>query len=1435
MTVGAVVFRPMNRLSLQDVVVRDNRDETMISCRDVEVKIDSFSFVRKQFTITEVALNELYFDLYLERGEPVSTMNIEVFIDSLARLSTSPPDTVTTNSGASWNIDIKKVSIKNSRFLYNEDIKDTINYGVNWTDIDCRELNVELSGFDFQDSVSYISLDHLSLVEKSGLTIRNISGLAAFKEGNFVVSNGEVKLAETTLDLLKLEYNWTPDNQDWKNFVTRMYQYYELGPSTVSFNDIAYFNDNVLGMDNIAKCSGIVYNTVHQIQGKDLFIEYGDNCYLEGEFQSWGLPNVFDTHFEAKMKRGRIAPTDLETIYLPWMDYKIALPETLHKLPYIDIADVRFCGKLQDFSLDLVAQDFNVKGPIHFELLEENEGVMDMKGHFNFFDVNARLFADNTLLNRMAAKGEYAAIWKDSLSFNINVNDAKMHVGKTSVTGIEATADYDAQGWNLLAKIQDTAINGMFTAYGENNALFSYGDFNVKHIERFAEIDSLLHGALSLKYHLDYVKQPQGGSNAILRFDSICFAANERKCEIDSILIRNTINEGNILTTSVKSDVLNLDINGNYWGASPIIVAKKVLDNYMSVASPQQRVRSRNRHDGYDIRYDATFTNPDKVLNVFVPSLSIKGNATMSAEINERDMHTRMVLKADTLQYDNIVLTSPYFRLQGDGSELVSQCRAKQVAYNNVYNLYNLYGDVAFGNHQIRQRLTWCNWGEKTFSGEIASTTRLTQEGKEIHADITLHPGVIMVDDTLWRIKPTNITWNKEFVTIDDLALTCGNQSLELSGTLSDVRDEHMKLSLRQFSLKEWAQLLTDRDFYGVVTGDLILKRRDTDHLVLADMAIKNSGLGLDSLGDFALRSFWDSGRDRLQIRAENTYRGENPFLINGHYKPKTDSLDLRIDLNTIEVNRFEHYFSESLSQLQGAISGRMKVVGTPHKPVINGIVCIDSISAELNALKAKVIINDSIRIQNNNLYFNDFIVRSPNNGLAAISGHWDLYNQRMGVDVRMDNFAVMNTTVKDNNSLYGKLNLSGSVLMTQESGRAMDVTVNLRPEKESHLFIPMSASGSATNTDFLHFVDLEKDIAFAAGKQEIIVENNIVMNANIELNNNLNVDVIFDPVVGDILRTNGEGNIKLTLDGDGILNMFGNYEIHKGDYLFTLSNLLNKRFALAQGGKITWTGSPFDASIDVNAVYSLKAPLNELLPESESGDKTGNVERGKKVPVECVLNLSERLANPNVKFAIDFPSLETQTRSYLESLFASQDEINKQVFSLLLLNRFYRTNDENSQYMEKTGMASITTVTEMMSGQLSRWLSQISNNLDIGFAYRVGEDEITADEIEVALSTQLLNDRVTISANGNMDVGNKHTASTGGNNIAGDFDMDVKLNQQGTLKLKAYSHTNEKILYNNTETIQGVGISYQETFDTFKDLVRKYLKFLFKEQKDEV
>ncbi len=241
---------------------------------------------------------------------------------------------------------------------------------------------------------------------------------------------------------------------------------------------------------------------------------------------------------------------------------------------------------------------------------------------------------------------------------------------------------------------------------------------------------------------------------------------------------------------------------------------------------------------------------------------------------------------------------------------------------------------------------------------------------------------------------------------------------------------------------------------------------------------------------------------------------------------------------------------------------------------------------------------------------------------------------------------------------------------------------------------------------------------------------------------------------------------------------------------------------------------------------------MNELLASTTNSA----TDRSTKVPVECVLTLNDNISNLNVAFDIQFPSLDAQTRSYIQSLFPSQDEVNKQVFSLLMLNQFYKPDYMNDIATEERNVgyqAGMATASELLSNQLSRWLSGTNNLVDVGVAYRPGS-ELTMDEVEVALSTQLFQDRMSIFVNGNMDVGSSKTEnSASSNNIVGDFDLEFKLNEEGTLRLKGYSHTDEKIIYkNNNETTQGIGISYQETFDTFKEWLDKYLNFFKRKEK---
>ncbi|HNZ71932.1 MAG TPA: translocation/assembly module TamB domain-containing protein, partial [Prolixibacteraceae bacterium] len=304
-------------------------------------------------------------------------------------------------------------------------------------------------------------------------------------------------------------------------------------------------------------------------------------------------------------------------------------------------------------------------------------------------------------------------------------------------------------------------------------------------------------------------------------------------------------------------------------------------------------------------------------------------------------------------------------------------------------------------------------------------------------------------------------------------------------------------------------------------------------------------------------------------------------------------------------------------------------------------------------------------------------------------------------------------------------------------------------------------------------------------------------------------------------------------VDKDFNIKLYGDYVIEKGDYLFTLENIINKRFTINQGGTIKWTGEPYDADINLTAVYKVKTSLYDLFPESST-----DMDLVRRMPVDCVISLSESLMQPKINFKIELPTAEQSIQDQVKQIIVTEEDVNKQMLSLLMLGRFYTpeiyagktTTVAGSEIVTNTAS---TTASELLSNQLSNWLSQISDQVDIGVNYRPGVTdgvkEISNDQIELALSTQVFNDRVTIDGNiGN----NSNPSANNSGEFIGEFDIKVKLTNDGRLQLKVYNHSNDGILNEEEPYTQGIGLSYREEFNTLKDLFRKYRNAILKKKK---
>ena len=373
-----------------------------------------------------------------------------------------------------------------------------------------------------------------------------------------------------------------------------------------------------------------------------------------------------------------------------------------------------------------------------------------------------------------------------------------------------------------------------------------------------------------------------------------------------------------------------------------------------------------------------------------------------------------------------------------------------------------------------------------------------------------------------------------------------------------------------------------------------------------------------------------------------------------------------------------------------------------------------------------------------------------------------------------------------------------------------------------TEFFVPLNSSASVSDYPYITFIDhdevkKEKQAeinGFVRPEQGSRME----LNFDLDVTPEAEVQLILDETSGGVIRGRGEGKLNISLNSRGDVRMAGNYVIDEGDYLFTLGNILNKRFAVEDGGTVSWNGPIEDASLNLRALYRTKAALSEIFGEEEFS------ELKVKLPVECILNLSGRLLNPSVSFDINLPTADERMRELLRVAIDTEEELSRQFLYLLVMNSFYTDPslyNSGSAAGPQFGQAGspvspivgVTTTTEMLSNQLSNWLSQISNDFDIGFNYRPGS-ELTDQEVELALSTQLLNDKVTV--NGNVDVrGNQANTST--SNISGEFTVEVRLTDM--LRFKVFNRSNYNLYYQVHPYTQGVGLFYRRDFNTFRDL----------------
>ena len=504
---------------------------------------------------------------------------------------------------------------------------------------------------------------------------------------------------------------------------------------------------------------------------------------------------------------------------------------------------------------------------------------------------------------------------------------------------------------------------------------------------------------------------------------------------------------------------------------------------------------------------------------------------------------------------------------------------------------------------------------------------------------------------------------------------------------------------------------------------------------------------------------------------------------------------------------------------VRGRASGKVHFYGKFKGLTLDGAVMTDA-SMKFDILNTSFALKDTIRLAPEGITFDNIHIADMEGHQGKLNGylHYEHFkNIKYQFDIQVNNMLVMNTQESPDFPFYGTVYATGNALLTGNAQDGLDANIAMTTNRNTNFTYSTGTVASATNNQFIKFVDKTPRrsiqdsvqlVSFYEQVQQKIEKKESQTDIRLNILADATMKIIMDPVAGDYISGRGSGNIRMEFYNKGDMKMFGNYHIQQGIYKFSLQEVIRKDFIIKEGSTITFNGPPLDATLDIQASYTVpSASLNDLIPDASTIIQQPNVR------VNCMMNLNGILLRPTIKLGIELPNERDEVQALVRNYLSTDEQMNMQILYLLGIGKFYMEN--NTGERQSSDMMS-SVLSSTLSGQLNNMLSQIidNNNWNIGTNLSTGEKGWTDMEVEGILSGQLLNNRLII--NGNFGYRDNPMANT---NFVGDFEAEWLLTRSGDVRLKAYNETNDHYYTKTNLTTQGVGVMYKKDFNKWNEL----------------
>jgi len=921
---------------------------------------------------------------------------------------------------------------------------------------------------------------------------------------------------------------------------------------------------------------------------------------------------------------------------------------------------------------------------------------------------------------------------------------------------------------------------------------------------------------LTFKVSANFTGDNIDNVNGQIDLQDFKFIRDKKTIEIQNFMLKtsNSEEKNNI---TLRSDIADVTINGKYLFGELDLTFRDYLQHFLPSAKLPFSDRPSTGKNAF--QFDIRIKKTEEMGSFFIPELIAKSPVVLTGSIDSDKKTLSLDGTVDELLFNQHRVRGLTINSRNIGNKWLLRIGTKDALLGGNITVENFSINNTLVSDSLTTAITWNNNGVPTSSGKVDFMGIFTRNNEDKSlADFYLRPSKIWVADSLWQIEKSHLHIDSTSIAIDNFSFHHNQERFRIFGKVTDNTSDKINVEFNQVKLSNLDLLLGEEiGIYGELNGTASVADPYHSFFLTSKLKVSDFTYLEKNFGDILIDNAWDQGKSQLNTSLILMKDSKAGLELKGYYIPDKDSISYNVSFNDYPLESLLPILRSFSNKVEGLGNGQVSITGNLSNPKFNGKVAVSNVKIGIDYTKVIYSLSDTVRFSGDSIIFKNITVADIENNKARFNGvitHNFFNHMTYNMFASTSNIMALNTTGSDNPLFYGKAHASGMVKISGKIANVrLDMSLTTKPGTQIN--VPLENPESVNQYDFIRFVNPDSTLQKNRSITRIDNSGGFEMNLDLTATPDAKVQMIFNSTVGDAINGFGSGELRFNYDKEGNFFLYGDYVIDKGDYMFTIQNVLVRNFKIKQGGLISWNGDPYGAIVDLDAVYTLKAPVNDLLLNNNQS------ENSRRIPVECRINLSKKLLNPVVKFDITFPTADERTKDELQQFISTQDDINRQMVSLLVMGQFFTPEylRGRQDFQSSAGSLVGTTTSDILSNQLSNWLSQISNEWDIGFNYRPG-DQVNANQMELALSTQILNDRVTI--NGNIG-NNSNLQSNTTNPVVGEVEVFIKLNKSGKLQLKAYNRANDDLIYDTSLYKQGIGISFTEEFNTLSDLFNHY------------